>query len=303
MRYALNLPPFGAFADVHALALLAREAEEAGWDGFFLWDHLQAQPGVPVADPWVALCAIALQTRRLRLGALVTPLPRRRPWKFARETVSLDHLCAGRLIVGVGIGGDTWFGEYRTFGESVDDRVHGAMLDEGLEVLTGLWSGQPFQHQGPYYTVRDALFLPPPLQTPRIPLWIAGIWPNKAPMRRAARWDGVCPIVEGHTMHPAEVRDMLTYIRKYRSADEPFDVVLGGSLGTRDPMEMADLLRRYAEAGVTWWQEGFLWQNTLDEVRARILQGPPAFDSTPGADSEPRARDLPGDTMSTSEHC
>jgi alkanesulfonate monooxygenase SsuD/methylene tetrahydromethanopterin reductase-like flavin-dependent oxidoreductase (luciferase family) len=275
MRFALNLPPFGAFADVRALAALAREAEESGWDGFFLWDHLQAEPGVAVADPWVALSAIAMQTRRIRLGALVTPLPRRRPWKFARETASLDQLSAGRLIAGVGIGGDGWYGEYRMFGEAVDDRVHAAMLDEGLEVVTGLWSGRPLRHTGAYYTVRDALFLPPPVQTPRIPIWVAGIWPNKAPMRRAARWDGVCPIVEGHTMQPEEVQAMLTYIRQYRPADAPFDVVLGGYLADREPAEAASLLRRYAEAGVTWWQEGFWGHNTLDDVRARLRQGLP----------------------------
>lgn len=277
MRYALNLAPFGAFASLHELAALARDAEEAGWDGFFIWDHLQAEPGLPVADPWVALCAIALQTRRIRLGALVTPLPRRRPWTFARATASLDQLCAGRLIAGVGIGGERWFGEYSTFGETVDDGVHAAMLDEGLEVVTGLWSGLPFHHEGLYYTVRNALFLPTPLQTPRIPIRVAGIWPNKAPMRRAARWDGVCPLAEGHTIEPEEVRDMLASIHQYRAATEPFDVVVCGNVTGRDPAEAAHVLARYAEAGVTWWQEGFLWHDTLEDVRARIRQGPPAF--------------------------
>ncbi len=276
MRYAINLPPFGEFADAQALASLAREAEETGWDGFFLWDHLQAEPGTPVADPWIALTAIALKTERIRFGALITPLPRRRPWKFARETATVDRLSGGRLIVGVGIGGE-WYHEYSTFGESTDDKDHAAMLDEGLEVIAGLWSGQPFRYEGRHYTVRDALFLPPPLQAPRIPVWVAGIWPNKAPMRRAARWDGVCPIVEGHMVQPEEIRAMLAYIRQYRSAEAPFDVVVGGSVGDRDSVEAARMLKRYAEAGVTWWQEGFLGNDTLNDVRTCIRQGPPRF--------------------------
>ena len=277
MRYALNLPAFGAFADVRTVASLASEAEDAGWDGFFIWDHIQFELGMPVADPWVALSAIALKTERIRIGALVTPLPRRRPWKLARETATLDHLSGGRLIVGVGIGSDRWYREYSTFGEPVDDKMHAALLDEGLAVLTGLWSGKPFSYEGQHYTIRDALFLPPPVQSPRIPIWVAGIWPNKAPMRRAAHWDGVCPIVEGHMVQPEEVRDMLTYIRQYRPAGAPFDVVVVGYIGNHDPAEAAILLKRYAEAGVTWWQEGFLANDTPNDVRKRIQQGPPSF--------------------------
>jgi alkanesulfonate monooxygenase SsuD/methylene tetrahydromethanopterin reductase-like flavin-dependent oxidoreductase (luciferase family) len=276
MRYALNLPAFGAFADVHVLASLAREAEEAGWDGFFIWDHIQSEKGVPVADPWIALSAIAMKTERIHIGALVTPLPRRRPWKLARETATLDRLSGGRLIVGVGIGGE-WFREYSAFGEPVGDKTHAAQLDEGLDVLVGLWSGKPFSYDGQHYTIRDALFLPPPIQSPRIPIWVAGIWPNKAPMRRAARWDGFCPIVAGHMVQPEEVREMLTYIRQYRSTDDPFDVVVVGHVGNHDPSEAARVLKRYAEAGVTWWQEGFLASDTFDDVRKRIRQGPPRF--------------------------
>jgi alkanesulfonate monooxygenase SsuD/methylene tetrahydromethanopterin reductase-like flavin-dependent oxidoreductase (luciferase family) len=277
MRYALNLPAFGAFADARALASLAREAEDAGWDGFFIWDHIQSESGMSVADPWVTLTAIAMKTERIHIGALVTPLPRRRPWKFARETATLDHLSGGRLIVGVGIGSDQWYREYSTFGEPLDDKTHAAMLDEGLDVLTGLWSGELFSYEGQHYTIRDALFLPSPVQSPRIPIWVAGIWPNKAPMRRAAHWDGVCPIVEGHLVQPEEVREMLTYIRQHRPTDDPFDVVVCGYVGNQDPVEAAALLKSYAEAGVTWWQEGFLGNDTLNDVRERIHQGPPSF--------------------------
>jgi alkanesulfonate monooxygenase SsuD/methylene tetrahydromethanopterin reductase-like flavin-dependent oxidoreductase (luciferase family) len=276
VRFAINLPAFNTLADARDLAALARDAEDVGWDGFFLWDHLQTEPNGPVADPWVALAAIAMQTERIRLGALVTPLPRRRPWKFARETATLDRLSRGRLIVGVGIGGDFWR-EYSAFGEVAEDKIHAAMLDEGLDVVTGLWSGKSFSYDGRHYTVRDAQFLPTPVQTPRIPVWVAGIWPHKAPMRRAARWDGICPIplVDGGSIEPGEIREMLAYIGQYRSIGDPFDVVVAGYVGKEPPEAATALLRGYAEAGVTWWQEGFLPTDTLEMVRARIHQGPP----------------------------
>jgi alkanesulfonate monooxygenase SsuD/methylene tetrahydromethanopterin reductase-like flavin-dependent oxidoreductase (luciferase family) len=277
MRYALNLPPFRELADARILADLAREAEDAGWDGFFLWDHIQAKPGMPVADPWVALTAMAMRTERIRLGALVTPLPRRRPSKLARETATLDRLSGGRLIVGVGSGGDEFFGEYSTFGDPVDTKVRAAMLDEGLDVLTGLWSGEPFSYAGQHYTVHDARFLPTPVQAPRIPVWVAAVLPYKAPLRRAARWDGVFPIVDGRTVQPEEIRESLAYVRPLRPTDAPFDVVVAGYIGDKPAEEAEARLRSYAEAGVTWWQEGFLWKDSPEAVRARIRQGPPSI--------------------------
>jgi alkanesulfonate monooxygenase SsuD/methylene tetrahydromethanopterin reductase-like flavin-dependent oxidoreductase (luciferase family) len=186
MQFAVDIPNIGDFADPHTVAELAHEAEECGWDGFFLWDHIGADWPVPLTDPWVLLAAVALRTSRVRLGPMVTPLPRRRPWKLAREAVTLDHLLRGRLILGVGIGGG---GEYSCFGELDDARAHGAMLDEGLTVLQGLWSGEPFSFSGAHYQIHGAHFLPRPAQA-QIPVWVAGIWPNKPPFRRAARWDG-----------------------------------------------------------------------------------------------------------------
>ncbi len=277
MRFAINLPAFNAFADARALAELAYEAEGAGWDGFFLWDHLQTEPNGPVADPWVTLTAIAMRTERIRFGALVTPLPRRRPWKFARETATLDRLSHGRLIVGVGIGGDFWR-EYSAFGEAADDKTHASLLDESLDVVTGLWSGEPFSYAGTIYTVRNAQFLPTPAQAPRIPIWVAGVLPHKAPLRRAACWDGVYPIHwDGHLVQPDEIRETLSYINQYRSSGDPFEVVVAGYVGNESPTAATALLRTYAEAGVTWWQEGFLPGDTLDMVRARIHQGPPTL--------------------------
>jgi len=275
MRYAVNVPNFGAFADARALAQLAREAEEAGWDGFFLWDHIGGWPA-PTADPWVTLAAVAMTTSRIILGPLVTPLPRRRPWKVARETATLDHLSAGRLVLGVGIGDDAIGREYSAYGEQVDHRVHGEMLDEALEVVTGLWGGAPFTFRGTYYTVTDVHYLPAPVQRPRIPIWVAAAWPHKRPVRRAARWDGLCPINVGEQPVTAEqVREMLAIVRETRPATEPFDVVVAGYTGNLSAQAVAERLGPLAEAGVTWWQEGVLPNNTLDDLRAQIQQGPP----------------------------
>jgi alkanesulfonate monooxygenase SsuD/methylene tetrahydromethanopterin reductase-like flavin-dependent oxidoreductase (luciferase family) len=221
------------------------------------------------------MAAMAMTTERIKLGALVTPLPRRRPWKFARETVTLDHLSRGRLIVGAGIGSDSGL-EYSTFGESPDDRLHGAMLDEGLEVLTRLWSGETFDYAGAHYHLTQARFLPRPVQQPRPPVWIAAVWPHKRPFRRAAQWDGVCPIgPDGIEPAPDEIRALLAYIHEHRTAGTPFDVAVGGRAYAWPDGDRAARLRAYADAGVTWWQEGFDWTTTLDEVRAVIRRGPP----------------------------
>src|SRR5919107_2460309 len=191
VRYGVSVPNFGIGGDALAIAELAREAEEADWDGFFLWDHLLAfSPGpVPVVDPWVALTAVALSTSRVWLGPMVTPLPRRRPAKLARETASLDHLSGGRLILGVGIGAMPYEWDY--LGEEPDARVRGAMLDEGLEVLAGLWTGESFRHRGGHYRVAGeppnedwrGVFFSPPLQRAPGPVWGGGTRPVKAPFR------------------------------------------------------------------------------------------------------------------------
>jgi len=160
MHFALNLPHFGPHADARLLADLARQAEDTGWDGFFIWDHVAMPEAAPVVDPWVALTSCAMRTSRIRLGTMVTPLPRRRPWKLARETASLDQLSGGRLTLGAGTG--LFEQEFGDLGEESDPKARGDMLDEALEVLTGLWSGKPFSHEGRHYRLRDAHFLPPP---------------------------------------------------------------------------------------------------------------------------------------------
>lgn len=296
MRYGVSLPNFGEGIDARAVARLALEAEEAGWDGFFLWDHLLAfSPGpVPVVDPWIALTAAALSTSRVRLGPMVTPLPRRRPVKLAREAASLDHLSGGRLVLGVGIGAMPYEWDY--LGEEPDLKVRGAMLDEGLDVLTGLWSGEPFGHRGEHYRVGGdppeedwrAIFYPPPLQRPRVPVWVAGTWPTKAPFRRAARWDGAFPMkVEGGRivpMTPEDVRGVVLYVAEHRTADGPFEVVVAGETPGEDRAAGAGLVAAYEEAGVTWWIESidpwrFGWTGEerwpAGEMGTRVREGPP----------------------------
>ncbi|MCS5581271.1 MAG: LLM class flavin-dependent oxidoreductase [Gammaproteobacteria bacterium] len=287
MKYAINIINFGDCGDAATLAELARTAEDVGWDGFFVWDHIAWDGRImPMVDPWVALTAIATSTNRIRIGPMVTPLPRRRPWKFARETVSLDYLSSGRMIVGVGIGDA--LAEFKNLGEVADLKTRGAMLDEGLKVVNGLWSGKQFSYVGEHYTVKDAQFLPATLQQPRIPIWVGGKWPNKVPFRRAAQWDGVFPIFSGTDpeSYPAQIREMILFVLDHRESDDPFDVTVQGTTPGNDLMRAADVATEYAEAGVTWWQEAINERRPdlieragkaswLDAVRWRIKQGPP----------------------------
>jgi alkanesulfonate monooxygenase SsuD/methylene tetrahydromethanopterin reductase-like flavin-dependent oxidoreductase (luciferase family) len=194
LQSALWLPLFGDLADPVVVARLAAEAEEAGWHGMFVWDHLRWQAPVrQVADPWITLAVVAAATERLRLGPMVTPLARRRPAKVARETVTLDWLSGGRLTLGVGLGSDRFGGELSATGEQLDDRRRSQMLDEALQILTGAWSGQSVHHHGEHYTIDGIQFLPRPVRQ-RVPVWVAGFPGNLGPVRRAARHDGFFPV-------------------------------------------------------------------------------------------------------------
>ena len=282
MRYAVNVPNFEDYSDVRTVAALAADAEAAGWDGFFVWDHLAFVKAwrLRIADPWVLLTAVALATERLRLGPMVTPLPRRRPWKLARETVTLDRLSGGRLVLGVGLG-EPPEDEYGSFGEPTDPGVRAAMLDEGLEVLTRLWSGQTVSFSGRHYRVDQVAFQPTPVQRPRIPIWVAGAWPRPGPLRRAARFDGSCPLKvdargELAVLEADELRQLLAVVHRHREGPAaPFDVMLGGTT-PRDPAAARAMLEPLAEAGMTWWQETVDPRQTdLDAFRRRVRQGPP----------------------------
>src|SRR5689334_8757471 len=194
MKYGMSVAPFGDYANPLALAELASEAEQAGWDGFFIWDHIMFDPTFhPIVDPWVGLTAVALHTTRIRIGTMITPLARRRPWKVARETVSLDQVSKGRFTLGVGLGDPSQW-DYGFFGEEPDPKIRAEKLDESLDILSGLWSGEAFHYEGKHFTIKEVQFTPRPVQQPRIPVWVGGWWPNKPPMRRAARWDGAIPI-------------------------------------------------------------------------------------------------------------
>jgi alkanesulfonate monooxygenase SsuD/methylene tetrahydromethanopterin reductase-like flavin-dependent oxidoreductase (luciferase family) len=277
MQFAINTPNFGQYGDAHILAELAREAEEAGWDGFFIWDHIGAGLEWPAsfADPWIALAAMAMSTKRIKIGPIVTPLPRRRPWKVARETVTLDHLSQGRLIMGVGIGADQGR-EFSCFGEAADDKLHGEMLDEGLDVLTRLWSGESISYSGKHYQLTNARFLPKPVQQPRIPIWVSGVWPNKKPFRRAAQWDGISPVGQNKELTAQDYAEITAYLRAHRGNGAPaMEVIAAGHTTGTDKGKDQATVRAFAEAGVTWWQEGFDWAYSLDQVRRRIQQGPP----------------------------
>src|SRR5512137_2520316 len=254
MKYGLYLPNFGPYGDARVLANLAQDAENAGWDGFFIWDHV-AGWNLPMVDPWVALAAIAVSTQRIRIGTTVTPLPRRRPWKVAREAISIDHLSGGRLTLGVGIGGGE--AEWDNLGEEPDPKKRGAMLDEALSVLVGLWSGEPFSFAGQYYHLENAQFLPKPLQQPHIPVWVGGNWPNKAPFRRAANWDGAFPLFEAetHAQELAQLDDMVRYVREHRKREQPLDIICMGNTPDAKSKEAIDIVKPRSELGATWWLE------------------------------------------------
>jgi alkanesulfonate monooxygenase SsuD/methylene tetrahydromethanopterin reductase-like flavin-dependent oxidoreductase (luciferase family) len=185
-RRGLFVAPFDPLADPRLIGDLAATAEAAGWDGFFVWDHLQYGERVTaIADVWTCCAAVAMRTETLLFGPMVTPLPRRRPHLVARQAASLTVLSGGRFVLGLGLG-DDWVGEFSAFGDESDPKVRGRMLDEGLEVLTALLSGGPVDHHGAHYAAREARFHP----APAVPIWLAGRFGNPAPLRRAARYDG-----------------------------------------------------------------------------------------------------------------
>lgn len=288
MRYSVNVPNFGEFSDPRVVADLSRTAEEAGWDGLWVWDHLlhERSKQREIADPWVLLTAAALATERIRLGTMITPVARRRPAKLARELATLDQLTGGRMVLGVGLGTPV-DDEYGRFGETTVLRVLAERLDEGLDVLGLLWSGEPVSYQGKHVTLDDVLFKPTPVQRPRIPIWVGGNWPNKPPMRRAARWDGAIPVLtgteSGSAPPPEEVRDLVAFLRTARSdagrGEEPFDVVIGGT--TSPGTAGRDLVAPLADAGVTWWDERIPFDDRLEPIRRRVEQGPPRIEPEP----------------------
>jgi alkanesulfonate monooxygenase SsuD/methylene tetrahydromethanopterin reductase-like flavin-dependent oxidoreductase (luciferase family) len=274
MKYGFVLPA----GDARTAADFAYDAEQAGWDGFFVYEAVWG------IDAWVSLTAAAMRTERIRLGTDLTPLSRMRPWKLASETATLDQLSNGRVIVAVGLGAiDTGFAE---FGEQTDRKTRAELLDEGLDILTGLWRGQPFNYEGKHYKIKETTFFPPPpaVQQPRIPIWTVGAWPRMKSMRRVLRCDGILPAAmdeqgKSRDLTPDDVRAIKDYVATNRTETSPFDIVIEGETPGDDPARAAAIVGGWADAGATWWIES-RWElprdsDGLKDVRKRILQGPP----------------------------
>jgi alkanesulfonate monooxygenase SsuD/methylene tetrahydromethanopterin reductase-like flavin-dependent oxidoreductase (luciferase family) len=270
VRFAVSAPPF---AEPALLTDLAVAAEGAGWDAFLLWDHMVIdRGGVPIVDPWVTLGAAAARTERIRVGTCVTPLARRRPHKLARETVTLDRLSAGRLVLGVGLGHPA--DEYSTFGENADLTVRAAVTDEALTVLAGLWSGELFEHDGKYFHVESVRFLPTPVQRPRPPVWVACVLPSRRAIARAARWDGIVPIKVGASgiefLTPDDIEGIVSEVRQRRGTLDHFDFVVNPG-----PPPTASV-RAYEAAGATWWLTSMdNFPGWFEELRHIVESGPP----------------------------
>jgi alkanesulfonate monooxygenase SsuD/methylene tetrahydromethanopterin reductase-like flavin-dependent oxidoreductase (luciferase family) len=259
MRFAVNLPPF---APPETLVSLAVDAEQAGWDAVFFWDHMTWLPELRlnVHDPWVLLGAVAGRTERVLLGTMVTPLARRRPWKVAKEITTLDHLSGGRAVLGVGLGAPP-DAEFEAFGEPSAARHRAEVLDEGLAVLDGLLRG-PVDHDGEHFHVHTEL-LPRPAQDPRPPIWVAGESPHRRPLERAMRWDGFVPLSADGALTPDQVADYLKGVER----PPVWDVVAVHLAGIS--------AHDYEQAGVTWLVEGIFPEgNWIDDLRASIRRGP-----------------------------
>lgn len=264
MRFGLDFPPFGDLADPRLVAEIATDAEAAGWDAVFVWDHIQyREPVTDVGDPWIAMAAILSATERVLTGPMVTPLARRRPHLLARQATSLDHLGDGRFVLGVGLGLDASGRELSAFGEELDDRTRAGMLDEALTVVDSLWRGETVDHEGTHYRAANVRFLPRPIQRPRPPVWVAGRWPYRRPLRRAARWDGLFLIDQEQ---PDQLAEVVDFVADERGNLDGFDVVVNRPHG-EDPAP-------WNEAGATWLLTESPFTIEADEVRRMARSGP-----------------------------
>lgn len=274
MKFGLDVPISGAFADVRWLARAAADAEAAGWDGFFVQDVFSGPE--PIVDPWVALGAVAMATQSIQLGAFLTPLPRRLPWEVARQAVTIDHLSDGRLIFGACLGHNET--EFAALGMNVDRRHRADQLDESLQVLEQLWRGTPVHHPGTHYHLDGLQLLPVPAQQPRMPVWVAAGWPARRPLRRAASWDGVYLMTNNQQteqpVSPTEVVAVTTYLRERRPADRPpLHVAVNGLARSRHDPLIGDM----AAAGATWWVEYCDDPPDPATYLARMRSGPPSL--------------------------
>jgi hypothetical protein len=268
-----------SYASARSTANLAKIAEVCGWDGIFLGDAIWTH------DPMISLAAAAMVTSRIRLGTMVIPVPLRRPWKLASESLALDHLSSGRLILGLGAGA-VWMGWQAFPDEPTGKKVRAGMLDETIDILTLLYRCEQFDYEGQYYhlklTQMDLMYYPPkPVQQPRILLWVTGIWPRMQSMRRVLKCDGLLPQKitdkgEIQTVTPDELRQMKAYIDANRTLTTPFDYVADGKTGELDHSQQRDLLQAWIEVGATWWVED-LWEYNEGTISTRLQHGPPGY--------------------------
>jgi alkanesulfonate monooxygenase SsuD/methylene tetrahydromethanopterin reductase-like flavin-dependent oxidoreductase (luciferase family) len=270
MKFGFVLP----FGSARMAVSAASAAEEAGWDGFFMWEPIWG------VDPWVSLAAVAMATQKIRIGSMLSPLPILKPWKLASETATLDNLSGGRVILSVGLGAvDTGFAR---FGEETDRKIRAERLDEGLDVLTGLWRGQPFHYDGQHYHLTETDFMPPepPVQMPRIPIWVVGAWGSSRSMARVIKWDGCIPTQKGPDGQwaratPEIIRSIRDFANEHRSSKEPLDIIQEGETPGANPEKASTILRSWSDAGATWWTETMWGSEDFSQVMQRIQQGPP----------------------------
>ena len=278
MHYGFILPG----GDVWSIPEMAAEAEAAGWDGVFIPDCISIDapnyPPTPTYDPWILLALMATRTKRVILGPMLAAISRRRPWKLARETVTLDTLSHGRMVLPVGLGAAADDAGFYKVGEEMTAKGRAQLMDECLDILNNAWSGERFSHNGEHYCVQDMQLLPPPVQRPRIPVWVVGAWPRQKSMRRVLRWDGIIPQkLDGsnNPMTPDDIRAIKAYVESNRTLTTPFDITWEGETPGDDLERAAALVQPWIDAGITWWMEA-RWNNAgLEEVRERIRQGPP----------------------------
>jgi alkanesulfonate monooxygenase SsuD/methylene tetrahydromethanopterin reductase-like flavin-dependent oxidoreductase (luciferase family) len=275
MKYGFVMPS-GSAADAAALAV---EAERAGWDGFFAWEPTWG------VDAWVALTAAAMKTSTIRLGTMVTPLPKRKPWEVASQAATLDNLSGGRVILSVGLGAPD--PRFWIFEDDPGRKIRAEMMDEGLDLLALMWRGEAFTYEGKHFHSKLAeMMIPPPsTQQPRIPVWVVGLWPAPRSMRRSARWDGWLPNFKtpGAGVDRPDREQLIegvAWLREERARQglsmDGYEVIMEGNT---EPGEAAnEEVQAWADAGATWWLEAN-WQ--VDQATAvewssgRLRAGPP----------------------------
>lgn len=275
MQFGFVLPGGTAAEQLEQAAI----ADEAGWDAVFVWE------GAYGVDAWTLLAAMSQRTRHVRLGTMLTPLAWRRPWKLASQVVTLDALSGGRAILSVGLGSTD--AELGRAGEETDRRLRAERLDEGIDLIRGLWDGR-LAYAGTHYDIdfeprADLSHTVRPVQ-PRIPIWVVGAWPRPKSMRRVLRCDGLLPMVmrdgEFAETTPEDIRAMCAWLAERGGMGDGFDVIMEGETPADDPARARDIVAPWAEAGCTWWLDA-RWQmphhapERMAEVRARLAAGPP----------------------------